>query len=122
MRALLVGLLLAAGACHESAESDTDAACTILCRCESPLAGIQQQCIATCENGGETTTPGADAGVVFTEDGGVVFPVDAGTGKVDVITLPDGCAECVFEHEATCSTLIASCNSVCSQHVVVDQP
>jgi hypothetical protein len=122
MRALAVCVLIVAGACHPSPEAEQVGVCTVLCRCESPLPAIQQQCVTACVSGNVVVGPGGqpDAGFVFIDAG--FEQVDAGFAQVNAdiarrpesLTVTDDCADCIYEHEAaSCTSLIATCANVC---------
>ncbi len=119
MRGLALGLLIATSACHPTTQSEIENICTIVCRCETPLPGEQQQCVQQCESpqvtnfvDAEIALPDAFVQPQPTEPAAppqVVRPPVTGT-------ISDQCVDCVYEHETSCSSLIANCNALCNMN------
>ena len=89
MRGVVLTCVLAAIGCHHPLPGEeAKDVCTVLCRCEDP------------------TLPGAQKACV----------ADCTKNAPDDV--PDACVTCVFEHETSCSTIIAECMQMC----IVQQP
>jgi hypothetical protein len=86
MRGIVALLFVGAAACHGDQTSLREDVCTVITRCLATLPGEQAQLEERCNSGSAVLPP----------------------------TLPEGCADCVFENESSCGSLIGKCESECS--------
>jgi hypothetical protein len=86
MRGIVTLLFVGAAACHGDPTSLRKDACTVVCRCVSPLPGEQAACDDACVDG-------------------QLLPDD----------LSDDCVDAVFRNEASCGALIAAFPTACSR-------
>ena len=53
----LVGLFIVAFGCHAQPGQEAQDVCTVVCRCESPLSGVQATCVDDCTRNAPSDIP-----------------------------------------------------------------
>lgn len=86
MHRLVILCVVVLGACAQTVADDAVRVCTPLCGCaDSPLPGVQRDCVAGC------------------------------TDQFEATPLAESCIQCVVEHADRCATLLDDCVPRCRQ-------